>query len=118
MEFYDIQKEVAKTARDNGWYRDKNGRKVKRNIGEVIALMHSELSEALEEWRTGRSVTEVYFDTNGNGEKPCGFPTELADTVIRIMDTCESLGINLEQVILLKNEYNKTRGFRHGGKIA
>ncbi|SCW87819.1 hypothetical protein SAMN04487970_11032 [Paenibacillus tianmuensis] len=91
---------------DKGWYEEP------RTFGEVIALMHSELSEALEEHRDGRGFREIYYE----GEKPCGIPVELADTVIRIFDTCGYLGIDLEAAIREKMTYNATRPQRHGGK--
>ena len=42
MDLKEFQKEVHQTAIDHGWWE------TDRNIGEQIALMHSELSEALE----------------------------------------------------------------------
>lgn len=90
-----------------GWWDNPD-----RNIGELIALTHSELSEALEEWRVGRMKTEI---VDG---KPEGFPVELADAVIRILDVCESQGIDLEREIEQKMQYNETRPYRHGGKKA
>jgi NTP pyrophosphatase (non-canonical NTP hydrolase) len=50
--------------------------------------------------------------------KPEGIPSELADVMIRILDMAEAFGINLQEVMLEKHEYNKTRGYRHGGKVA
>ncbi|KZE79462.1 hypothetical protein AV654_17640 [Paenibacillus elgii] len=91
---------------DKGWYEEP------RTFGEMIALMHSELSEALEDHRDGRDFREIYYE----GEKPCGIPIELADTVIRIFDTCGYLGIDLEAAIREKMAYNATRPQRHGGK--
>lgn len=91
---------------DKGWYEEP------RTFGEMIALMHSELSEALEDHRDGRGFREIYYE----GEKPCGIPIELADTVIRIFDACGYLGIDLEAAIREKMEYNATRPRRHGGK--
>lgn len=107
MNVRELQEEAHETAISKGWTDN-------RNIGELIALMHSELSEALEEWRTGRPVDEIYF----NGNKPEGFVIELADTFIRILNACGALGLDLEAATIMKLSYNKTREFKHGGKIA
>lgn len=82
-----------------------------REDAEVIALMHSELSEALEELRNGKPNEYI-----ANG-KPEGYAVELADCIIRIFDFIGSKGINdFEQTIMNKIEYNKTRTYKHGGK--
>lgn len=93
-------------------------------VATKICLMHSELSEALEAVRIGkfRMYTEEgpLVRTEGGKivehYKPEGMVAELADVVIRAMDLCEALGISLEDAILHKAMYNKTRPFRHGGK--
>lgn len=87
--------------------------KEERNFGEIIALMHTELSEAYEEYRHNRKVNETYYEEDG---KPCGIPSEFADVIIRIFDFCGGNDINLEKIILEKMEYNKLRPYKHGGK--
>lgn len=78
----------------------------------IVALIHSELSEALESYRNGEPMS--YLDENG---KPEGAAIELVDAVIRIMDWFGSQPhLNLNQLIIDKHSYNTTRSFRHGGK--
>lgn len=108
-----------------------------RPFAEQIALMHSELSEALEEFRDGRGLDKVYYSCQyskvhnvplGHCKKnitcaqceygkPEGIPIELADAIIRICDACGQYGIDLDRAIRLKMEYNKTRPYKHGKKI-
>jgi NTP pyrophosphatase (non-canonical NTP hydrolase) len=100
-------KMAHENALDKGWWEED------RTFGELVVLMHSELSEAIEDYRNGKAFAEIYFE----GDKPCGIPIELADCIIRIFDTCGRHGINLEEAIIMKMAYNRTREKRHGGKI-
>ena len=84
---------------------------------EDIALMHSELSEALEEMRSpaGRKINETYYNPE-KPTKPEGVPAELADVVIRILGFCERNEIALGDAIVEKMAYNESRPYMHGGK--
>ena len=110
MHVNDLVKDSFQNAKDHGWH-DSN-----RSIGDLICLMHSELSEALEEHRNGRAPNEVYFNEE-KPEKPEGIPVELADCIIRIFDFCGLHKIDLESVLKQKMEYNRTRPYRHGNKV-
>ena len=52
----------------------------------------------------------------GDGEKPEGIAVELADCIIRILDYCGKEDIDVESILKLKHDYNKTRPYKHGGK--
>lgn len=94
-------------AKQKGWWTGLN-----HNIPEKLALIHSEISEALEELRSGDGVAFRGIQP-GNG-KPEGFGIELADAVIRIADLCGYLGIDLEEAVRIKHQYNATRPYKHG----
>jgi NTP pyrophosphatase (non-canonical NTP hydrolase) len=126
-----------------GWWENPN-----RNFGEVLALIHSEVSEALEAYRDGDDITDIAYEypdlyevVNDSGEtvkivgaqeestlqtedgeivlgKPVGVASELADVIIRILDVAEGLNIPVTQALIEKHQYNQTRPYRHGGKKA
>ena len=100
----ELVKEAHKTAVEHGWWEKEP------DFGTLIALCHSELSEALEEYRRGLDPKEFYSPAGG-------IPFELADVVIRVFDMCGHYGIDLESAIRDKMEYNKKRPYKHGGKV-
>jgi hypothetical protein len=110
MDLKEIAKQVHKTAVEKGWWSDQ----VERSIGDQITNFHAELSEAWEEYRTGNPICSTYIK---NG-KPEGFGIELADCIIRILDTCAFYGIDIQECIRVKAAYNETRPFLHGNKRA
>ena len=110
----ELAKRVHETAIAKGWYEDH------RPFPELIALMHSELSEALEAYRDGGTPTKitVHRKLGVRRGKPEGIAVELADCVIRILDACAYLGIDIDEAVRVKMEYNEGRPYRHGNKRA
>lgn len=95
--------EAYGTAKVKGWHD------TPREDGTLIALMHSELSEALEAMRKPDKKDEHLPNMSAVG-------LELADVLIRIFDYCGSRKIDLAACVVAKMEYNDTRPHRHGGK--
>jgi NTP pyrophosphatase (non-canonical NTP hydrolase) len=95
MKINNLCNAAFETAKSKGWHDEP------REVGTLLALIHSEVSEALESDRKGDSEN---------------FAEELADVCIRIFDLCGSKGIDLEAAIYKKMERNKGRSYKHGGK--
>jgi len=132
MNLNEWRDEIHAVAIEHGWWTEE------RSFGDIIALCHSELSEALEEYRDGRPMVlnhcnlddeincepGAYYHTvhccsncGHKDVKPEGIAIELADCIIRILDYCGHAGIDIEDAILMKHEFNKTRPWRHNGKV-
>lgn len=74
-----------------------------RMVLSYLALIHSEVSEAVEEARCGQAYS---------------MGMELADVILRVTQLCYTMGIPLEDMVYEKLEYNKTRPYKHGDKLA
>ena len=98
-----LQERIHATAKAKGWWDEP------REIGTAIALMHSELSEALEAARHGNPPDDKIPQHNG-------VEAELADTIIRILDFAEGDGYDVIGAMLAKMDFNDGRSVRHGGK--
>lgn len=140
MQINDLVREAYENAKTKGFH-DKPA-----TFGDRIALIHSEASEALEAFRDLDNDSydairvpiylnqESGYMTRDSGHyshalvdhdrpddwvlhKPEGVCAELADIVIRVADLCGLYGIDLEKAIKEKLSFNKTRPYRHGGKL-
>lgn len=104
----DAYKEVAALNTEKGWRVKRHPRwqfwrkqPQEHNFGDYIALLHSELSEALEAYRVGDDAL---------------IGVELADVLIRLIDMADVYGIDLAKEFRDKMDFNWTRPYRHGGK--
>lgn len=138
-------RDINRGVHEKGFYEEA------RTPGDIFMLVVSEMAEALEEFRDGHALDEIYFKVNetffakiddfGNMEtfvkgsqvplgvynviiehnrdairylKPEGVPIELADGLIRILDTLYAWGVSPTLATYIKMRYNETRPHKHG----
>lgn len=118
----------------NGWF-DRE-----RPFSDDCMLIDTETAEAYEDYRNGMDPNEVvYICKNcnrayssypregmcqhheckgGHWVKPEGPPTEMIDVIVRALDSLKRMGVDPDQLMMEKLKYNRSRGYRHGGKRA
>lgn len=106
MKINDLVKRAHEMAVSKGFYEKPN------TFGEQLALVHSEVSEALEAYRE-RGLDKWYREDG----KPEGVESELADVVIRVADIAGHLGIDLQAIVDEKMRFNANRPHKHGKRF-
>jgi NTP pyrophosphatase (non-canonical NTP hydrolase) len=130
---HDIQRLIGNANANKGFHEEGDAIRHAVAIGDAaeyvltnyyankLLLIVSEIVEAHDELRAGRSMTETWYVENFGHEdqpaKPEGVPSELADAVIRCFDLADEAGIDLAAIIDEKLAYNATRPFKHGKKF-
>ena len=98
-----VASDVHHTAREKGFWIDG----VERNDGEMLALIHAEISEVLEGLRKGNPPDDKLPEFSSA-------ETEFADVIIRTMDMAHARGWRVAQAVEAKMKYNTTRPYKHG----
>ena len=117
----ELSQKIFQANKEKGFWNEK------RNVGEMLMLVTTELAEAMESHRKGKfcqleTFNDTYFDNLKDAEFKQAFEKnikdtfedEMADALIRILDMCGGLEIDIEKHVELKLRYNSLRPKLHG----
>lgn len=113
----DIANIVHKLAWDNGFHSVDESEDA--FIERMCNNLHDEISELHEAWRNNklRELCNKKEQMQAIGLRPLTcLEEELADIIIRTLDNCCRLNIDIQEAVNIKHQYNTTRSFRHGNK--
>jgi len=107
---------VYEVAKSKGFHRRK-----KIPMGDMLANIHGEVSELWEAYR--KNILHKKSDKSAKVEEMrlgvlTNLDEELADILIRVLDTAKTFNRDIARAVRLKDAYNQTRSFRHGNKKA
>jgi NTP pyrophosphatase (non-canonical NTP hydrolase) len=113
-----LARECHKTAKDHGFWAEGPQSQLEQADAACFALMHSEISEALEARRKPIDPAHPYeyitYQQPGRPDKPAGIAEEMADVIIRVLDFCGARHIDIDRAVREKMAYNKSRPYKHG----
>jgi NTP pyrophosphatase (non-canonical NTP hydrolase) len=115
MDIRELQRMSYDTAKAHGFWDDvEAGRPIGEAVGEKLMLIVTEVAEVMEAYRErGHAPGGIVWYRDEDG-KPEGMAAELADTIIRIADLAEMLGIDLDAALREKMSFNLSRPYKHG----
>jgi NTP pyrophosphatase (non-canonical NTP hydrolase) len=117
MVFAELQDEVDTWAHEKGWYLKEVP------FLEAMYLLTSEVVEAGEAYRENgfEDMTDIQSEEDARDgilPKPEGVGSEFADILIRLLNYSARFDVDLYAEYKRKMAYNRTRPYRHGGKLA
>lgn len=120
----ELAKKIHENAKNKGFHEGK------KNLGEMLCLVHSEVSEALEADRKNNYFLNSIWDIKQINNTPSdeffksdyksfvkdSFEAELADIIIRVLDICAMLNIDIDSFVKANMRNNTLREIKHGKK--
>ena len=114
--------EIHENAKSKGFFEKE------KNTGEMLCLIHSEVSEALEADRNSKYcklskleenvlmgwASDIDFRQDYIAKVKGTFEEEMADILIRVLDMCAFRGIDIDFHVKAKMRYNASRTYKHG----